>query len=142
MRRAAVFLFAFVVISLLWLVFEVPHAIRYWFEDRWYFIRDLWRSTASDGVPAVGVQGSCCCGEPLRAGIVHTPNRCYTRGVKTPDEVKRFAVEFPASCSATKESLLAVLGSAHAIHRDNIKVSDDVPERVTAADPQRNAGGA
>jgi hypothetical protein len=43
--RVVSFTVAFLFLSLLWLAFEVPYAIRYWFEDRWRFIADLWEET-------------------------------------------------------------------------------------------------
>lgn len=43
--RLVSFAFAFLILSLLWLIFDVPFAIRYWFEDRWRFITELWETT-------------------------------------------------------------------------------------------------
>jgi hypothetical protein len=32
----------------LWLVLEVPYSIRYWFEDRWHFITELWATIGEE----------------------------------------------------------------------------------------------
>lgn len=43
--RVLLFTVTFLILSILWLITDVPYAIRYWFEDRWRFIAELWADT-------------------------------------------------------------------------------------------------
>jgi hypothetical protein len=46
--RVLSFTLELLILSLLWLVLEVPYSIRYWFEDRWHFITELWATIGEE----------------------------------------------------------------------------------------------
>jgi hypothetical protein len=48
MKRVLIFILAFLLMSFLWLIFEVPYGIRCWAQDRWNFIVSLWRATGEE----------------------------------------------------------------------------------------------
>lgn len=50
--RVLVFTLSFLFLSTLWLITVVPYEIRWWFEDRWRFITELWEITGQEDTNA------------------------------------------------------------------------------------------